>query len=179
MHPIKNLTKYKIGYSHGDKTFYSDFHLGYDIICKSGTPIYAPFDCKVIASVGNASGNMVYVYWDKYVMRCLHLRERAKSGNLKKGQVIGYTGNTGKSTNDHLHLDISRKPFNLNNRKNFIDPAKFEWEEKGEYMFELKRLKGLVKKYYDRAKLYANELNKVRGLYKKSLAEIKKLKGVK
>jgi len=44
MSPIKQ--PYKIGYRHGQKTFYNSSHLGVDIIVSEMTPVYAPDDGK-------------------------------------------------------------------------------------------------------------------------------------
>lgn len=182
MYPLKNYEKLWRSYRHGDKTFYSNFHLGEDIITPINTPIVAPFNCIVEKKIGKQGGNMAYCTIKKgtksFVIRFLHCNA-VYAGKHKKGATIALSGNTGLSTSPHIHLDISPTPLDLNKPKRFIDPSKFEWLEKGEYMYDLKRLKDLVRKYYDRAKLYAMELNKVRGLYKKSLDEIKKLKGEK
>lgn len=35
------------GYRFGEKTFYSDFHLGTDYIVPPGTPIFAPAACEI------------------------------------------------------------------------------------------------------------------------------------
>lgn len=123
---LDNWFKLKRGYRHGDKTFYSDFHLGVDLIVPIGTPVYAPADGKITNSFkGSQGGNMLWYEFDKYIMRVMHLRDLALIGDYKQGSIIGYTGNTGLSTAPHAHIDISYKPFNLNNKLNFIDPELF------------------------------------------------------
>ena len=43
-----------------------------------------------------------------------------------QGEILAYSGNTGVlTTSQHLHLDLSIKPFNLYNFVNFIDPDEY------------------------------------------------------
>lgn len=131
MYPINNYKYVRRGYTHGQKTTYSNFHLGVDLIVPTGTPIYAPTDCVVTTSVGTEGGNTIYATFNGLVMRCLHLSKFAQKGNAKKGQIIGYSGNTGSlTTGPHIHLDLSPAPFNLNRPKaQFLDPDKYNWEQ--------------------------------------------------
>lgn len=124
--PIDNWFKLKRGYRFGVKTSYNDFHLGLDVSAPVGTPVIAPADGKIIFSAnGEQGGNTLWYEFGNYVMRVLHLRELPLINSYIKGQVIGYTGNTGMSTGPHAHIDISHKPFDLNNKNNFIDPELF------------------------------------------------------
>jgi len=128
-YPLNNWEKLKRGYMFGVKTFYSNFHLGLDLIVPEGTPICAPVECDIIKSMrGIQGGNTLWARWadpeyDKLVMRCMHLHSLPSIGHFKEGEIIGYTGNTGTaSTGPHAHIDISKIDVNLNNIKNFIDP---------------------------------------------------------
>ncbi len=49
-YPLKNWRKIKRGYKFGEKTFYSEHHLGVDYIVPEGTPVFAPCDCEIIVS---------------------------------------------------------------------------------------------------------------------------------
>jgi len=130
--PLKNWSKIKRGYRFGERTFYSDFHLGTDYIVPEGTPIYAPLNCEIVKA-GNfpEGGNTVHAKLKsrKYgllVMRLMHLSKMSPLGKYKAGDILGYTGNTGKLTlSPHLHIDLSRKKVEIKNFKNFIDPEKF------------------------------------------------------
>lgn len=130
--PLKNWEKIKRGYKFGEKTFYSSFHLGVDYIMPQGSPIYAPAGCEIVKS-GNfpEGGNTVYVKIRNrkhglLVMRFMHLSKMSPLGKYKAGEILGYTGNTGKLTKGpHLHLDISRTETDLKKTSNFIDPEKF------------------------------------------------------
>jgi murein DD-endopeptidase MepM/ murein hydrolase activator NlpD len=53
--------------------------------------------------------------------------QAGKTGEFKKGEIIGYVGNTGtKGGQPHMHIDISKNgKLELNNYNNFIDPEKY------------------------------------------------------
>ncbi len=87
-----------------------EFHAGIDLTAKSGTPIYAPADgvveyAKKKGSYGNyLLLNHPYGFKTAYG----HLKKFAvKEGDyVSKGDIIGYVGNTGRSTGPHLHYEI-------------------------------------------------------------------------
>lgn len=174
MFPLKDYKKIRRTYTHGVKTFYSNFHLGEDLIVSENTPILAPFDCIVEKKVGKQSGNACYCYFTKYVLRFLHCNE-VYPGTHKKGDVIALSGNTGLSTAPHIHLDISYRPFNLNNKNNFIDPKGFDWEEEnmlikgnlGDKQFEFtdEKWASSAERYYNS---YTEELAKSKELKKQN-----------
>lgn len=131
-YPLKNWKQLKRGYGFGEPTFYSSHHFGADYIVPEGTPVYAPASCEIIVAADfPEGGKTIHVQFrtQQYglvVMRCLHLSKFAEPGKYKAGEIIGYTGNTGKLTRGpHLHLDISRKIVDPQNTANFIDPEKF------------------------------------------------------
>ena len=125
-YPLANWKNYRRGYLFGVPTFYSQFHLGLDVICPIGTILYAWDDCKVVSKYGPEGGNTAWVYTDDKLFRFLHLDKPCKTGEMKVGDVIGKTGNTGKSTGPHCHLDISKNgKLELTNHKNFIDPEQY------------------------------------------------------
>lgn len=131
MTPLKNFKELKRGYKFGSPTFYSSFHLGTDLIVKTGTKIYAPFDGKVTLSKYLPQGGNTIWFEPKdqnVLIRFLHNSEIAPVGKYKEGDRLGKTGNTGnRTTGPHLHLDISKDKLILSNYKNFIDPDKFDW----------------------------------------------------
>lgn len=93
-------------------------HEGLDIAAPSGTPIIAPAD-GTVSLVGERHGfgltieiNHGYGYTTLYA-HCQRIK--AKTGdNVKRGEVIAYVGNTGKSTGPHLHYEVhvSKVPVN-------------------------------------------------------------------
>ena len=122
--PLDNWFTIKRGYTFGVPTFYNDFHLGTDYIVPIGTPIFAPADGEItFVGYGAQGGNTLWFAFNGLVMRCLHLTSWKPRGFYRKGDIIGYTGNTGLSTAPHVHVDLSMGKVDLDNTSNFIDPA--------------------------------------------------------
>jgi len=93
-------------------------HLGTDFGARRGTPILSAADGKVIFSGWmNGYGNVIKIkHADGYVTLYAHQsRRKAKVGQrVKKGQVIGFVGSTGRSTGPHLHFGLYKngRPIN-------------------------------------------------------------------
>ncbi len=98
----------------GTKRFYNgiegSYHNGYDIAADIGTPIVAPSPGKIILT-GDFFYNGKTIYLDhgrglKSIM--IHLDEILVENNdfVRKGQIIGKVGTTGKSTGPHLHWSV-------------------------------------------------------------------------
>ena len=85
-------------------------HHGTDFGAKRGTPILAAADGKVIfAGRKGGYGKVIKIqHKDNYVTLYAHQsRLKAKLGQyVSAGQVIGYVGNTGRSTGAHLHFGL-------------------------------------------------------------------------
>lgn len=86
-------------------------HEGIDISATSGTPVLAPANGIVITANKNRSGyGNVLIIDHHYGFRTLygHLKSfKVKKGDrVKRGEVIAYVGNSGKSTSSHLHYQI-------------------------------------------------------------------------
>ena len=85
-------------------------HLGIDFGARRGTPILAAGDGRVIYSgwMGGYGKVIKIKHSGGYVSLYAHQsRLRAKKGlRVKKGQVIGYVGSTGRSTGPHLHFGL-------------------------------------------------------------------------
>jgi murein DD-endopeptidase MepM/ murein hydrolase activator NlpD len=130
MFPLKE--RKIIGYKFGQKTSYSNFHLGVDYKANF-VPLYAPFDGTITATLNGSEGGLTIWFHpdnDDVLVRFLHLSKILKhSGKVKAGEQIGITGNSGHSDFAHLHLDISKHSLQLNNISNFIDPEKYAWEK--------------------------------------------------
>ncbi len=91
-----------------------DNHTGTDIPAPSGTPIYAAQDGIVTTVNTNqyASSYGFYCiishgggYATLYAHQC-QVPAVSEGQTVKKGQVIGYVGTTGRSTGNHLHYEL-------------------------------------------------------------------------
>ena len=86
------------------------FHYGIDYAVKKGTEVYATADGIVKESgLNNNFGNTVKIdHLNEYESLYGHLSKILvqKGQNVKRGDIIGLIGNTGKSTGPHLHYEI-------------------------------------------------------------------------
>lgn len=125
-------------------------HGGIDLsYVAEGTAVYA-MDSGIVSSVGNYSGNcypncpvgksyginVTIDHQNGYKTIYAHFSKRVvnKGDEVQKGQLIGYSGNTGNSTGAHLHLELQKTDLlNANGReaakasegKGLINPAKY------------------------------------------------------
>lgn len=89
------------------------FHAGLDFTAPSGTPIYATADGVVSEAGYNAGGygNRVTInHGFGYETLYAHMaRIKARGGQaVKRGEVIGWVGSTGKSTGPHCHYEVHK-----------------------------------------------------------------------
>lgn len=86
------------------------FHRGVDYFARTGTPIISAADGMITMAKKNGSmGLMVEVnHGNGFKTRYGHLsRLLVKRGQrIKRGEVIGLVGNTGRSTGPHLHYEV-------------------------------------------------------------------------
>ncbi|MBS1681870.1 MAG: M23 family metallopeptidase [Bacteroidetes bacterium] len=101
---------------------YSRQHNGLDFVAPYGSPIYATGDGVVsYASGGTTYGNVVFVnHGYSFETRYAHMSKFIVTvGQLvKRGQVLGYVGNTGHSFGNHLHYEVRYQ-------NNFVNPINF------------------------------------------------------
>ena len=95
-------------------TYNNKPHNGIDYACPIGTPVLASDD-GIVMTVGDATTG-----YGKYIILChidgsgtvyahldtIYFRQWQ---SVKKGEVIGTSGNTGNSTGPHLHFEYRRK----------------------------------------------------------------------
>jgi len=116
--PVSNKNLNRIGGSFGYRIdpVYKDFrfHQGLDFTAPSGTPIYATAD-GVVQAAGFSTdgyGNKVVINHG-YGYQTLYghmVKVKAKPGQaVKRGEVIGYIGSTGKSTGPHCHYEVIKR----------------------------------------------------------------------
>jgi murein DD-endopeptidase MepM/ murein hydrolase activator NlpD len=86
------------------------FHQGLDISLEKGSPVYATADGTVESAAYNGDyGNLIVLkHGFGLTTRYGHLSGFAvKAGqSVKRGDVIGYVGATGRATGPHLHYEI-------------------------------------------------------------------------
>lgn len=87
-----------------------EFHKGVDISTRYGKTIVAPADGFVVRSgYEPMDGNTVKIeHGHGFSTAYLHLSKiaMAQGERIKKGQVIGYVGDSGRSTGPHLHYSV-------------------------------------------------------------------------
>jgi murein DD-endopeptidase MepM/ murein hydrolase activator NlpD len=111
------------GYQHGQTTFYRAKHRGVDYLVAEGTPIYATQDEYTVARNTPELGKNIEGV-GQYTTRYGHLSGIVKTGKVREGELIAYSGNTGLSTSPHLHFDVRKTNSSIWNFENFLDPKK-------------------------------------------------------
>lgn len=87
------------------------FHHGVDVAMPVGSPLTAPAD-GVVAHKGNgASGGVTLIieHANNFFTVYYHLQKPshlAVGAQVKQGDLIAYSGNTGASTGPHLHFEV-------------------------------------------------------------------------
>ena len=94
-------------------------HAGTDIAASIGTPVAAAGDGKVVLAAGNLfySGNVVVIdhgYGLQTIYAHLNKITAQKGQEVKKGEIIGEVGKTGRVTGPHLHWGASLKGIRFN-----------------------------------------------------------------
>ncbi len=103
MHPILKIRK---------------FHKGMDFTAPVGTPIYASGNGTVIRSQRSATfGKVVYInhgYGYKTIYAHMSKIVARRGQKVKRGDLIGYVGNTGRSVSPHLHYEVHKNDVAVN-----------------------------------------------------------------
>jgi murein DD-endopeptidase MepM/ murein hydrolase activator NlpD len=83
-----------------------DSHEGVDIAAPFGTKIISPVDGRVQLKNSKLAGRTVGIEVDKALLLFAHMDKRyVKTGDrVKKGQVLGTVGMTGRTSGPHLHF---------------------------------------------------------------------------
>ena len=136
--PIKNkdLTRVASGFGYRIDPFTKKrrFHYGMDFTAKRGTPVYATGNGIVKRADNRSSGYGKHIRIDHgfgYVSLYAHLTKYnvRRGQKVKRGDIIGYVGNTGRSAGPHLHYEIlkDKKKINpLNFYYGNLSPKEFE-----------------------------------------------------
>lgn len=108
------------------------YHNGLDIPSPVGSPVIAPFD-GVVSFTESATGGIQLILRHDGGLRAgfAHLSEYAKGissgARVKEGDIIAYTGNTGRTTGPHLHFTIAVES---GSGRKFYDPRAIQWDVK-------------------------------------------------
>ncbi len=132
----KDLKRMASGYGYRIHPIYKTkkMHYGMDFSAKTGTEIYATGD-GVVSKIKRSKrgyGNYVkinhgfgyetlYAHMSKYIVK--------KGQKVKRGEIIGYVGNSGISTAPHLHYEVRKdnKKINpMNFYYNDLSPEEYE-----------------------------------------------------
>ena len=121
--PVNNeeLTRMASGYGWRSDPFTKarKMHWGMDFTAPRGTPIYASGDGVVIRADNRASGFGKHIRIDHgygYVSLYAHLsRYNVRKGQkIKRGDLIGFVGSTGRSEAPHLHYEVRKDGQRIN-----------------------------------------------------------------
>jgi len=124
--PVRNkdLTRMASGYGYRTDPFNKTrkFHYGMDFTSPRGTPVFATGDGVVARADANSSGYGNHIRIDHgfgYVSLYAHLRKEKPYNvrvgqRVKRGDVIGYVGSTGRSQAPHLHYEVSKDKERIN-----------------------------------------------------------------
>lgn len=101
------------GYRNDPFTKIRKFHEGMDFTAKTGTPVFATGDGVIQRADNGASGfgnHIVIRHGFGYETLYAHLsRYKSRVGQrVKRGDIIGYVGSTGRSEAPHLHYEVHK-----------------------------------------------------------------------
>jgi murein DD-endopeptidase MepM/ murein hydrolase activator NlpD len=121
--PVKNedLIRMASGYGYRTDPFTKarKFHYGMDFTAPRGTPIYATGDGIVEQADNSAAGYGNHIRINHgygYVSLYAHMYKYNVSANqrVKRGDIIGFVGSTGRSEAPHLHYEIFKDGERIN-----------------------------------------------------------------
>lgn len=110
MWPVRGQVSSEFGYRSDPLNSSSAFHQGLDIRCPIGTPVIASASGRVkIAEYSSSYGYMVEIsHGNGYTTLYAHNSElNVQVGDMvKQGDIISYSGATGRVTGPHVHFEI-------------------------------------------------------------------------
>jgi|GEM_PF-7116930 len=129
----------------------SMMHTGVDYAARVGTVVTAAGD-GTIAKIGRFGGygNYVRIKHDEVWSTAYGHLSRFASGlrvgsRVKKGQVVAYSGNTGRSTGPHLHFEVLRYGRAINPLTAQLPSSKRLWgKDYSNYQMELKKIRDIL-----------------------------------
>ena len=110
--PVEGRLTSQFGMRVHPVTGHRQHHDGVDIAVPVGTPVRAPFGGTVVSADFDPRGGKTIVLEHEGGFRSVYAHNsdlRVRPGDsVQKGQVIGLSGNTGRTTGPHLHFGLSR-----------------------------------------------------------------------
>ncbi len=140
--PVKkeDLTRMASGYGWRSDPFTKarKKHYGMDFTAPTGTPIYATGDGVVKRADQRSSGYGKHIRIDHgfgYISLYAHMSKYnvRRGQKVKRGDLIGFVGNTGRSQAPHLHYEISKNGTKINPINFYygnLSPKEFEAMQK-------------------------------------------------
>lgn len=123
--PTKGWLSSGFGYRISPFTGLREFHKGLDISSREGTKVIATADGVVtFAGRNGLYGNMIKIDHGHGMMtRYGHLEKMLKKRGdaVKRGDVIGLMGNTGRSTGPHVHYEVFLNGLPVNPQKYILN----------------------------------------------------------
>ena len=123
--PTKGYPSDRYGYRVDPFTKERSFHPGIDITAPKGTKVVSTADGRVVYAGRKLNYGKIVTVEHKFGMstRYGHLdRFNVKSGQrVKKGDIIGYVGTTGRTTGSHLHYEVRLRNQPLNPQRFFYE----------------------------------------------------------
>ncbi len=121
--PIKTAASFKVTSGYGKRihpfTKEKKFHYGIDFSAETGTLVVATANGVVtrVVFLEKSYGKLIEIdHRNSYITRYAQLSDYAvrEGDKVKKGDVIGYVGQSGLSTGPHLHYEVFKNGKNVN-----------------------------------------------------------------
>ena len=91
----------RFGDSRGDH-----IHQGTDLAIPTGTPLFSPISGRVLSLWDERGGNYAYIYNEFTAHVFMHLQYPPIEGDIVAGDLVAFSGNSGRSSGPHLHWEI-------------------------------------------------------------------------
>jgi murein DD-endopeptidase MepM/ murein hydrolase activator NlpD len=123
--PTKGWITSRFGYRKSPFTGRKEFHKGLDIASRMKTPVQATADGVIVfcGSKGFLGKVVVIDHGHGMVTRYAHLHKtlKKKGDRVKRGDMIGLIGNSGRSTGPHLHYNVRLNGISVNPKKYILN----------------------------------------------------------
>jgi murein DD-endopeptidase MepM/ murein hydrolase activator NlpD len=132
----KDLNRIASGFGYRIDPVYktTKFHAGLDFTAPQGTPIYATADGTVTTAGNTGDGYGIHVIirhgygYETLYGHMVKVKSRAGQ-SIKRGEVIGWVGSTGKSTGPHCHYEVRKNG-------NALDPIYYFYNDLSPEQFD-------------------------------------------